>query len=166
MMAATSDPAPGSDEQNEASFGSSMVPNIWGSHSPICSGVPVAANDAAASPVPSLDSAMPASPQNSSSKTASMPSPLGPAAWVAKSSIEYNPTLAASWMIGHGVSSRSSHSAAAGRTTCSAKPCTQSRMSRWSSESSNENGVGSPGASPLAAAAAAAAGALGLDFIP
>src|ERR1700704_5325758 len=35
-------------------------------------------------------------------------------------------------MIGHGVSSRSSHSWAAGRTTPSAKPCTQSRMSSWS----------------------------------
>src|SRR5213080_1688515 len=35
-------------------------------------------------------------------------------------------------MIGHGVSSRSSHSAAAGRTTFSAKPWTQSRMSSWS----------------------------------
>ena len=48
-------------------------------------------------------------------------------------------------MIGQGVSSRSSHSAAAGRTTCSAKPWTQSRMSRWSSESSNENGGDSIG---------------------
>ena len=44
-------------------------------------------------------------------------------------------------MIGHGVSSRSSHSAAAGRTTCSAKPCTQSRMSRWSCVRSSENEV-------------------------
>src|ERR671935_1749464 len=35
-------------------------------------------------------------------------------------------------MIGHGVSSRSSHSCAAGRTTPSAKPCTHSRMSFWS----------------------------------
>ena len=35
-------------------------------------------------------------------------------------------------MIGHGVSSRSSHSWAAGRTTPSAKPWTQSRMSFWS----------------------------------
>src|SRR5215210_6550061 len=35
-------------------------------------------------------------------------------------------------MIGQGVSSRSSHSAAAGRTTCSANPWTQSRTSRWS----------------------------------
>src|SRR5437588_567720 len=44
-------------------------------------------------------------------------------------------------MTGQGVSSRSSHSAAAGRTTFSANPCTQSRMSRWSSESSSEKGV-------------------------
>src|SRR5215213_7430282 len=42
-------------------------------------------------------------------------------------------------MIGQGVSSRSSHSATAGRTTRSAKPCTQSRTSRWSSVSSSEN---------------------------
>src|SRR5437762_2855768 len=35
-------------------------------------------------------------------------------------------------MTGQGVSSRSSHSAAAGRPTPSAKPWTQSRMSRWS----------------------------------
>src|SRR5205809_892126 len=35
-------------------------------------------------------------------------------------------------MIGQGVSSRSSHSWAAGRTTPSAKPWTQSRMSFWS----------------------------------
>src|SRR3954447_24264952 len=35
-------------------------------------------------------------------------------------------------MIGQGVSSRSSHSAAAGRTTFSAKPWTHSRMSSWS----------------------------------
>ena len=41
-------------------------------------------------------------------------------------------------MIGHGVSSRSSHSCAAGRTTSSAKPWTQSRMSFWSWVSSSE----------------------------
>src|SRR4051812_36073707 len=35
-------------------------------------------------------------------------------------------------MIGQGVSSRSSHSAAAGRTTFSANPWTHSRMSSWS----------------------------------
>src|SRR5271156_283328 len=139
MMAATSEPAPGSDEQNDASFGSSIVPNICGNHSPNCSGVPVAARDAAANPVPRMDNAMPASPQKSSSNTVSIPSPLGSAAWVAKSSIEYNPTFAASWMIGHGVSSRSSHSAAAGRTICSAKSCTQSRTSMTSSDSSSEN---------------------------
>src|SRR5882757_9805032 len=139
MIAATSEPAPGSDAQNEPSCGSAMLPNIWGNHSPICSGVPVAANDAAANPVPRMDSAMPASPQNNSSNTVSIPMPLGSAAWAAKSSIEYKPTFAASWMIGHGVSSRSSHSAAAGRTTCSAKSCTQSRTSITSSDNSSEN---------------------------
>src|SRR5215212_1448682 len=41
-------------------------------------------------------------------------------------------------MIGHGVSSFSSHSCAAGRTVPSAKPCTQSRMSFWSWFSSRE----------------------------
>jgi hypothetical protein len=64
------------------------VPNIWGSHSPSCSGVPVAAREAAARPVPRMESAMPASPQNISSKTVSIPSPDGSAAWVAKSSTE------------------------------------------------------------------------------
>src|SRR3954468_22497012 len=48
-------------------------------------------------------------------------------------------------MIGHGVSSFSSHSDAAGRTTSAAKPWTQSRMSRWSSERSRLNGTGSSG---------------------
>src|SRR5215210_8416122 len=48
-------------------------------------------------------------------------------------------------MIGHGVSSRSSHSEAAGRTTSAAKPWTQSRMSRWSSERSRLKGTGSSG---------------------
>src|SRR6185436_18783762 len=42
-------------------------------------------------------------------------------------------------MIGQGVSSRSSHSAAAGRTTFSAKPWTHSWMSFWSWLSSSEN---------------------------
>src|ERR1700745_2505703 len=50
-------------------------------------------------------------------------------------------------MIGHGVSSRSSHSCAAGRTTCSAKPWTQSRRSRWSSERSSEKADATAGAS-------------------
>ncbi len=40
---------------------------------------------------------------------------------------------------GQGNSSRSSHSAAAGRTTSAAKPCTQSRRSRCSSFRSSEN---------------------------
>src|SRR3954469_7024315 len=49
-------------------------------------------------------------------------------------------------MIGHGVASRSSYSDAAGRTTSAAKPWTQSRMSRWSSERSRLKGTGSSGA--------------------
>src|SRR3954468_22591190 len=48
-------------------------------------------------------------------------------------------------MIGHGVASRSSYSDAAGRTTSAAKPWTQSRMSRWSSERSRLKGTGSSG---------------------
>src|SRR3954471_10345591 len=44
-------------------------------------------------------------------------------------------------MSGQGVSSRSSHSAAAGRTTFAANPWTQSRTSRWSWLSSIENAV-------------------------
>lgn len=54
------------------------------------------------------------------------------------------PTLAASWMTGQGVSSRSSHSAAAGRITSAAKPWSQSRTSRCSSLSSMVNSAMSP----------------------
>ena len=63
--------------------------------------------------------------------------------------------MAASWITGQGVSSRSSHSAAAGRTTFSAKPWTQSRMSFWSWFSSSEK-RGAPcssGPLPLVASA-------------
>src|SRR4051794_41931824 len=49
-------------------------------------------------------------------------------------------------MSGHGVSSRSSHSAAAGRTTPAANPWTQSRTSRWSWLSSIENALVRSGA--------------------
>ena len=58
-------------------------------------------------------------------------------------------------MIGQGVSSRSSHSCAAGRITSAAKPWTQSRMSFWSWLSSSEN-VGSPETSGVAVAASSA----------
>ena len=47
--------------------------------------------------------------------------------------------LAASWMIGHGVSSRSSHSWAAGRMTFSAKSWTHFWSWSWSSSRSREN---------------------------
>ena len=66
-------------------------------------------------------------------------------------------------MIGQGVSSRSSHSDAAGRTTPSANPCTQSRMSFWSWFSSSENGVSVAVAASMAdhGDAATAAGGAG-----
>src|SRR5438552_56359 len=54
-------------------------------------------------------------------------------------------------MIGQGVSSRSSHSEAAGRTTFSAKPCTHSRMSFWSWVSSREK-LGPPPSAALSSA--------------
>ncbi|CAM5680743.1 hypothetical protein STENM327S_04770 [Streptomyces tendae] len=59
------------------------------------------------------------------------------------------PTLAASWMTGQGVSSRSSHSAAAGRMTSAAKPCSQSRTSFCSSLSSMVNSAMSPPVTPV-----------------
>src|SRR5436305_5628894 len=58
-------------------------------------------------------------------------------------------------MIGQGVSSRSSHSAAAGRTTFSANPCTHSRMSFWSWFSAIENSPA--GSCPVCWASAARA---------
>ena len=128
-----SEPASGSEAQNAPSLTSSTVPNICGSHSPTCSGVPLADSAAAARPVPTMDRPIPASPQKISSNATGMPSPLGSNHCWAKKSIEYSPTLAASWMTGHGVSSRSSHSAPAGRMTDRAKSCTQSRISRRSS---------------------------------
>ncbi len=44
-IAPTSEPASGSEEQNAAILRSPGVPNICGAHSPICSGVPLAASD-------------------------------------------------------------------------------------------------------------------------
>jgi hypothetical protein len=65
---------------------------------------------------------MPASPQNSSSLTIGSVNPVGSAQNWASPSKPYSPILAASWITGQGVSSRSSHSAAAGRATFSANP--------------------------------------------
>ena len=58
---------------------SSSVPKHCGTHSMTCSGVPLAAMPAAARPEPKIDSAMPASPQNSSSSAMGMLSPVGSA---------------------------------------------------------------------------------------
>src|SRR3954471_19162246 len=67
-------------------------------------------------------------------------------------------------MISQGVSSRSSHSAPAGRTTFSAKPWTQSRMSFWSCESAI---VKAPGSACLSrssrSGAAVAVASIGCD---
>src|SRR6266700_3703590 len=141
-MAAMSLPASDSDAQNAASLTSPGSPNIWGSHSSICSRVPVVATDTAARVDPTSESAIPGSPQNNSSKATGMPSPDASRDCCAKKSSEYKPILDASSMIGHGVSSRSSHSAAAGLMALTANSCTQSRMSRRCSLSSSENGGG------------------------
>ena len=100
---------------------------------------------------------IPASPQNSSSLTIGRPSPVGSAKNWARPSKPYSPIFAASWMIGHGVSSRSSHSWAAGRITSAAKPCTQSRMSFWSWVSCSEKVTSWPAAPVIASTAASAA---------
>jgi hypothetical protein len=101
--------------------------------------VPLLTSETAARELPTSDSAMPASPQNSSSNATTMPRPLGSNACWAKKSSEYRPILEASSRIGHGVCSRSSHSEPAGRMTVAAKSCTQLRMSRRSWLSSSVN---------------------------
>ena len=107
-----------------------------------CSGSPVPAMPAAASPEPKIDRPMPASPQNSSSSaTGSVRPVVSPSEAWAKKSKEYNPILAASSTMGHGNSSRSSHSCAAGRTTASAKSWTHFWICCWSSLSSRENSL-------------------------
>lgn len=76
-MAPTSEPASGSEEQNAATFTSFWSPYICGIQVPICSSVPLATTPIAASPVPTIDRAMPASPQKSSSIAIGMPRPVG-----------------------------------------------------------------------------------------
>ncbi len=118
----TSEPAFGSDAQNAATFRSSCVPKQRGIHSPICSPEPWPKIAATASAVPMIDMPMPASPQNSSSLTIGSVRPVGSAKNCASPSNPYRPIFAASWMIGQGVFSFSSHSCAAGRITSAAKP--------------------------------------------
>ena len=84
---------------------------------------------------------MPASPQAISSITTGTVMPVGSANMLATKSREYRPMRAASAMIGHGVSSRSSQSWAAGRTTSSAKPCTHFWICTWSSLRALENSL-------------------------
>ncbi len=79
---------------------------------------------ATASVEPKIASAIPASPQLISSFTRHIKSPVGSENACAMKSKEYSPILAASSIMGHGVSSRSSHSRPAGRTVFSANSCT------------------------------------------
>jgi hypothetical protein len=92
-----------------------------------------------ARPVPTRDMPMPASPQNSSSCTSGISRPDGSMNRLMLASSPYRPIFAASWITGHGVSSRSSHSDAAGRITSAAKVWAQSRSSRCSSLIPSEN---------------------------
>ena len=103
LMLPTSEPASGSDEQKAATLTSFSSPNICGTHSAVCSGVPLATMATAASVVPTMARPIPASPQKISSMATGIPSPLASNHWVEKKSKEYSPTLAASWMTGHGV---------------------------------------------------------------
>src|SRR5579875_989303 len=142
-MELTSEPASGSDTQNAARATFSGVPKHCGSHSPTCSGVPLAKMPATPSVVPKMASPIPASPHAISSITIGVEMPVGSANMLATKSSEYRPILAASWMIGQGVSSRSSHSWAAGRTTFSAKSWTHFWSWIWSSlRAMEKSGIG------------------------
>ncbi len=74
---ATSEPASGSEEQNAATLTSFWSPYICGIQVPICSSVPLARTPTAARPVPTMERAMPASPQKSSSMAIGTPRPVG-----------------------------------------------------------------------------------------
>ena len=117
---------------------SSGVPKHCGTHSAICSGVPLPTMPDTPSVVPKIASAMPAQPQVSSSLTIGKVSPVGSAKKLDIASLEYRPMLAASWMTGQGVSSFSSYSAATGRITFSAKSWTHFCICSWSSLRSSE----------------------------
>src|SRR5262249_6473025 len=86
LIAATSLPASGSDEQNAPSLMSPGLPNICGSHSPICSGVPLPLTATAARQLPVSARPSPASPQKISSNATGVAIPLDSNHWVAKKS--------------------------------------------------------------------------------
>ena len=109
--------------------------------------------------VPKIASAMPAQPQESSSLTIGNVRPVGSAKALAMNSREYRPMLAASWMIGQGVSSCSSYSAAAGRITFSAKSWTHFCICSWSSLRSSEKSA--MGGAPSCCLRVLASGAIG-----
>ena len=87
-IADTSEPAPGSLTARAPRRTSVSVPNIAGAHSTTCSKVPLATTAAAARVVPTIDSPMPASPQNSSSMTIGSESPVSSSRALAKKSRE------------------------------------------------------------------------------
>ena len=64
----------------------SGVPKHCGTHSPICSGVPLAMIPATPRTLPTMERPMPASPQKSSSMTTGMVSPVSSAKALAKKS--------------------------------------------------------------------------------
>ena len=106
-----------------------------------CSGVPLPAIPEAASPDPMIAMPMPASPQNSSSTATGSVRPVGSEMAFIRKSTLYSPIWAASSTIGHGNSSRSSHSWAAGRTTSSAKSWIHFWICSWSSSRFSEKCV-------------------------
>ena len=83
----TSEPASASLTQNAATCRSSSVPKHCGTHSPICSGVPLPRMPDTPSVVPRIASVMPASPHASSSEIIGNVMPVGsPNALAMKSS--------------------------------------------------------------------------------
>jgi hypothetical protein len=75
----TSDPASGSLTPNAPIWILSGVPKHCGTHSAICSGVPLPAMPDTASVLPRIDIAIPASPQHSSSHASANVRPCGSA---------------------------------------------------------------------------------------
>ena len=84
----TSLPASGSLTQNAPSWIFSGVPKHCGTHSPICSGVPLAMMPDTASVLPKIASVMPASPQHISSITTGQVRPVVSATALAPNSME------------------------------------------------------------------------------
>ena len=117
----TSLPPLGSVTASAASFRSPGVPKHSGAQRISCSSVAAWRIAASASAGITIDSPIPAQPQNSSSIRIGSDSPVGSPASVAYRPGSYRPARAASSRIGHGSSCARSNSAAAGRMTSRAK---------------------------------------------